>query len=159
MSFFSLLGVFISPYVLVFLADTTSHRFDDPRKPLLDILGPEYEGKLTPIWGLNNDGDQRTAWRELGPGVENAWYMMGNFASCRFFSKHLALRKQLSFHLQSVRSLIPVTNCRDQSETGGQVRNEILCTYPLGEGMKWWVLKQVMVKWRSWQGHGKTKPT
>ncbi|KAI0089793.1 FAD/NAD(P)-binding domain-containing protein [Irpex rosettiformis] len=66
--------------------------FDDPRKPLLDILGPGYEGKLTPIWGLNDDGDQRTAWRELGPEVENAWYMMGNFASCRFFSKHLALQ-------------------------------------------------------------------
>ncbi|KAI0697467.1 FAD/NAD(P)-binding domain-containing protein [Cytidiella melzeri] len=66
--------------------------FDDYRKPLLSILGPTYEKKLTPIWGLNSDGDLRTAWRELGPGVENAWYMMGNFASCRFYSKHLALQ-------------------------------------------------------------------
>lgn len=83
-------------------------RFDDPRKPLLDILGPSYEGKLTPIWGLNEDGDQRTAWRELGPEVENAWYMMGNFASCRFFSKHVALRESLFLSTTSGLMFLPL---------------------------------------------------
>ncbi|KAI0344326.1 FAD/NAD(P)-binding domain-containing protein [Trametopsis cervina] len=68
------------------------NRFDDPRKPILSILGDEYDGRLTPVWGLDGEGNTRTAWRELGPDVENAWLMMGNFAWCRFFSKHLALQ-------------------------------------------------------------------
>ncbi|KAI0344328.1 FAD/NAD(P)-binding domain-containing protein [Trametopsis cervina] len=66
--------------------------FDDPRKPLIDILGQEYDGKLTPIWGLDGEGNTRTAWREAGPGVENVWVMQGNFAWCRFYSKHMALQ-------------------------------------------------------------------
>jgi hypothetical protein len=62
--------------------------FDDYRGPIRAILGDEY--KLTPIWGLNHEGELRTAWREAG--APNVWYMMGNLAWCRFFSKHVALQ-------------------------------------------------------------------
>ena len=48
-------------------------RFDDYRGPIRAILGDEY--KLTPIWGLNHEGELRTAWRECG--APNVWYMMG----------------------------------------------------------------------------------
>lgn len=66
-------------------------RFDDARGPIRDIIGEEEGAKVTPIWGLNTEGELRSAWREIG--IPNLWYMMGNFAWCRFFSKHLALRK------------------------------------------------------------------
>ena len=74
-------------------------RFDDARGPIRDIIGEEEGAKVTPIWGLNAEGELRSAWREIG--IPNLWYMMGNFAWCRFFSKHLALRKYhfLSFFL------------------------------------------------------------
>ena len=62
----------------------------DARIPIRDIVGEEEGKKLTPIWGLNEEGEIRTAWREIG--LPNAWYMMGNLAWSRFYSKHLALR-------------------------------------------------------------------
>ncbi|PSS35577.1 hypothetical protein PHLCEN_2v1454 [Hermanssonia centrifuga] len=69
--------------------------FDDYRGPIRKILGEEVGKSLTPIWGLNDEGELRTAWREVG--VPNVWYMMGNLAWARFFSKHVALRTSASF--------------------------------------------------------------
>ncbi|KAI0074796.1 hypothetical protein K474DRAFT_1501146 [Panus rudis PR-1116 ss-1] len=64
--------------------------FGDVREPLRAILPPDVGSKLPAIWGLNSEGEIRAAWRELGtPGL---WYMMGNLAWCRFYSKHLALQ-------------------------------------------------------------------
>ncbi|KIP03530.1 hypothetical protein PHLGIDRAFT_110740 [Phlebiopsis gigantea 11061_1 CR5-6] len=62
----------------------------DARDPIRSIIGEEEGRKLTPIWGLNEEGEIRTAWREIG--LPNAWYMMGNLAWSRFYSKHLALQ-------------------------------------------------------------------
>lgn len=64
--------------------------FDDYRGPIRAILGEDPESPLTPIWGLNDEGELRTTWREVG--VPNAWYMMGNLCWSRFFSKHVALQ-------------------------------------------------------------------
>lgn len=88
-------------------------RFDDARGPIRDIIGEEEGAKVTPIWGLNAEGELRSAWREIG--IPNLWYMMGNFAWCRFFSKHLALREchflsSSFFHLWS---LINIVRCRN----------------------------------------------
>ena len=69
--------------------------FADPRGPVRDIVGPEDGEKITAIWSLNSEGELRTAWREIG--LPNMWYMMGNLAWCRFFSKHLALRTSFFF--------------------------------------------------------------
>ena len=49
--------------------------FDDYRGPIRAILKEDPEHPLTPIWGINDEGDPRTAWREVG--VPNVWYMMG----------------------------------------------------------------------------------
>ncbi|KAF8261173.1 FAD/NAD(P)-binding domain-containing protein [Lactarius quietus] len=54
--------------------------YGDCRDPLRSILGPEAGSRLKPIWGLDSEGEIC------------AWYMMGNFALCRFHSKHLALQ-------------------------------------------------------------------
>ena len=67
--------------------------YGDPRNPMRDILGPELGKKLSPVWGIDEEGEIRGVWKDLG--VENAWVMMGNFAWCRFYSKHLALRESL----------------------------------------------------------------
>ena len=83
-------------------------RYGDARDPLRGILGPEVGERLKPIWGLDSEGEICGAWRDLG--IPRAWYMIGkrrflprrknmeaeskagNFALCRFHSKHLALR-------------------------------------------------------------------
>lgn len=64
--------------------------FSDPRGPITDLVGAEEGKKIVPIWSLNAEGEIRGAWREIG--LPNFWYMMGNLAWCRFFSKHLALQ-------------------------------------------------------------------
>ena len=64
--------------------------FGDPRSVIRDIVGEEEGKKVVPIWSINVEGEVRGAWREIG--LPNVWYMMGNLAWCRFFSKHVALR-------------------------------------------------------------------
>lgn len=64
--------------------------YGDPRNPIRDIVGPEVGKKLTPVWGIDDEGELRSCWKEIG--VENLWLMMGNFAWCRFYSKRLALQ-------------------------------------------------------------------
>ncbi|KAH8091396.1 hypothetical protein BXZ70DRAFT_1041311 [Cristinia sonorae] len=64
--------------------------FGDIREPIRKICGDEVGDKVPPIWGLNEEGELSGTWRELGtPGL---WYMMGNLAWSRFFSKHVALQ-------------------------------------------------------------------
>ena len=77
-------------------------RFSDARGPIRDIIGEDEAKKVPPIWGLNEEGEIRTAWREVG--LPNVWYMMGNLAWSRFYSKHLALRECPPVHLSYVSS-------------------------------------------------------
>ena len=51
--------------------------YGDARGPMRDILGPELGKKIPPIWGLDDDGEVRTAWKEMG--IDNCWAMMGTF--------------------------------------------------------------------------------
>ncbi|KAI0809187.1 FAD/NAD(P)-binding domain-containing protein [Irpex lacteus] len=64
--------------------------YGDAREPIRDLVGEELGKKITPIWGLDDEGELRSCWKELG--VENMWLMMGNLAWCRFYSKTLALQ-------------------------------------------------------------------
>ncbi|KAI9507262.1 FAD/NAD-P-binding domain-containing protein, partial [Russula earlei] len=64
--------------------------YGDARTPLRKILGPDIGARLKPIWGLDSEGEIRSVWRDLG--VPRLWCMMGNFALCRFHSKHVALQ-------------------------------------------------------------------
>ena len=61
----------------------------------MQILGKELAASMGPLWHVREEGEFETNWRQLGsdPKVENLWYMMGNFAWCRFYSKQVALRK------------------------------------------------------------------
>lgn len=49
--------------------------YGDPRGPMRDILGPELGKKLNPVWGIDDEGEIRTAWKEAG--LKNCWLMMG----------------------------------------------------------------------------------
>lgn len=81
-----------------------------------EILGPEAGARLKPIWGLDAEGEIQGAWRDIG--LPHLWCMIGkpflflegkknydaqlnvgNFALCRFHSKHVALRTFLSDEL------------------------------------------------------------
>ncbi|KAI0032439.1 hypothetical protein K488DRAFT_49937 [Vararia minispora EC-137] len=55
-----------------------------------DIFGDAIADRLNPIWGLDGEGEIRGAWRGLG--LPRLYCMMGNFALCRFHSKHIALQ-------------------------------------------------------------------
>ncbi|RFU28443.1 hypothetical protein B7463_g7874, partial [Scytalidium lignicola] len=54
------------------------------------IFGDKVADKVKDVWGFDEDGELRTIWRQSGhPGF---WFMGGNLALCRFFSKLLALQ-------------------------------------------------------------------
>lgn len=49
--------------------------YGDPRDPIRKIVGEELGTKLAPIWGLDNEGELRSVWKENG--APNLWIMMG----------------------------------------------------------------------------------
>ncbi|KAH8092245.1 hypothetical protein BXZ70DRAFT_465945 [Cristinia sonorae] len=64
--------------------------FGDQRDAIRPIVGDAVADKMPKIWGLNDEGELNGVWRELG--TDGLWYMIGNFAWARFFSKHVALQ-------------------------------------------------------------------
>ncbi|KAJ7168902.1 hypothetical protein C8R46DRAFT_1163015 [Mycena filopes] len=62
----------------------------DARNGVRKICGDAVGDKCKPIWGLNDEGEIKGAWGDLG--VPGLWYMIGNLALCRFHSKHVALQ-------------------------------------------------------------------
>ena len=64
--------------------------YEDMRETARRRLGDEVADRCTPVWGLDEEGELRTIWRDSGhPGL---WFMGGNLHLCRFFSRYLALR-------------------------------------------------------------------
>ncbi|GFF93610.1 probable indole-3-pyruvate monooxygenase YUCCA11 [Aspergillus udagawae] len=54
------------------------------------IFGDEVADRVESVWGFNEEGEMRTIWRQSGhPGF---WYMGGNLALCRYYSRLLALQ-------------------------------------------------------------------
>lgn len=54
------------------------------------IFGDKVADKTKDVWGFDEEGEIRTLWRKSGhPGF---WYMGGNLAMCRWFSRPLALQ-------------------------------------------------------------------
>lgn len=53
-------------------------------------LGDEIASNVGPIWGVDEEGETRTAFKESG--VPNLWIMVGFLPMTRFMSKLLALR-------------------------------------------------------------------
>ena len=53
------------------------------------IFGEEVAESVESVWGLNEEGEFRTMWQRSGhPGL---WFMGGNLALCRYYSRVLAL--------------------------------------------------------------------
>jgi cation diffusion facilitator CzcD-associated flavoprotein CzcO len=54
------------------------------------IFGDEVADRVGNIWGFDDEGEMRTIWRPSGhPGF---WFMGGNLALCRYYSRLLALQ-------------------------------------------------------------------
>lgn len=54
------------------------------------IFGDEIADRVKDVWGFDEEGELRTMWRKTGhPGF---WFMGGNLALCRWYSKLLALQ-------------------------------------------------------------------
>ena len=85
-------------------------RLSDPRHTLRSIVGDELAAKAKDIWGLDEEGELKGCYADSG--LEGMWNIMGttssrrdsdladllvplqgNLALCRFYSKHIALRK------------------------------------------------------------------
>ncbi|KAG7091575.1 hypothetical protein E1B28_010597 [Marasmius oreades] len=63
--------------------------FADAADSISPIIGPEHASKLHRIWGLNEEGELHSVWRDSG--VEGVWVGIGNLAMCRYWSSVLAL--------------------------------------------------------------------
>ncbi|KAK1991009.1 FAD/NAD(P)-binding domain-containing protein [Colletotrichum falcatum] len=54
------------------------------------VFGGDVADRVGDVWGWDGEGEFRTMWRDSGhPGF---WFMGGNLALCRYFSKILALQ-------------------------------------------------------------------
>lgn len=71
---------------LVIFATGFSNTIDSVRA----TLGDKVAGKCGPIWGIDEEGEFKTAYRETG--VPNFWIMVGFLPMTRYHSKLLAMR-------------------------------------------------------------------
>ncbi|KAF8813407.1 FAD/NAD(P)-binding domain-containing protein [Phlegmacium glaucopus] len=62
----------------------------DTRHAIRKVCGDEVAEKMKPVWGLDEEGELNGCYRDLG--YQGLWYIMGNFALSRFYSKHMALQ-------------------------------------------------------------------
>jgi hypothetical protein len=54
------------------------------------IFGAELADRLKGVWGVDEEGELRSVWRDSGhPGF---WFAGGNLALCRYYSRLLALQ-------------------------------------------------------------------
>lgn len=64
--------------------------YQNMRTQCRKIFGDKIADRVTDVWGLDQEGELRTMWRKTGhPGF---WFMGGNLALCRFYSRLLALQ-------------------------------------------------------------------
>ena len=64
--------------------------YQNMRTEARGIFGDELADRVGDVWGLNEEGEFRTMWQKSGhPGF---WFMGGNLAMSRYFSRILALQ-------------------------------------------------------------------
>ncbi|OWZ61949.1 hypothetical protein AYX14_06962 [Cryptococcus neoformans] len=73
-------------YDLVVLATGFTNTIDSVR----NILGDEVANRCNPIWGVDKEGEIRSAWKDCG--VPNLWIMIGTLQNGRYHSKRVSLR-------------------------------------------------------------------
>ncbi|KAJ7596251.1 hypothetical protein C8J56DRAFT_924549 [Mycena floridula] len=78
-------GTVLSADVVIFATG-----LGDFRAEMIRILGDETMKDVSPIWGLDDDGELQGSCRDIG--VAGLWSIVGNLAACRASSKHLGLQ-------------------------------------------------------------------
>jgi len=68
--------------------------YGDAREVIESICGSQVACQLHPVWGLDQEGELHSVWRNSGH--EGLWVAMGNLAMCRFYSGMLALQIRAS---------------------------------------------------------------
>ncbi|RAH64156.1 flavin-containing monooxygenase [Aspergillus aculeatinus CBS 121060] len=64
--------------------------YQNMRTQARQIFGDAVADRVGDVWGMDAEGEMRTIWRRSGhPGL---WFMGGNLALCRYFSRTLALQ-------------------------------------------------------------------
>ncbi|OLN96200.1 putative indole-3-pyruvate monooxygenase YUCCA1 [Colletotrichum chlorophyti] len=64
--------------------------YQNMRTEARNIFGDELADRIGDVWGFDEEGEFRTMWRNSGhPGF---WFMGGNLALCRYFSRIVALQ-------------------------------------------------------------------
>ncbi|KAI1609683.1 dimethylaniline monooxygenase (N-oxide forming) [Exophiala viscosa] len=64
--------------------------YQNMRTQAREIFGAEVADRVGDIWGFDAEGEFRTIWQKTGhPGF---WFMGGNLALCRYYSRMLALQ-------------------------------------------------------------------
>ncbi|KAK6461869.1 hypothetical protein DFJ63DRAFT_323289 [Scheffersomyces coipomensis] len=79
-------GTEINDLSIVVLATGYSNMKDSSKR----FVESEVVDKLKPVWGLDEEGEIKTMWRDSGQKA--FWFMGGNLALSRYFSKLLALK-------------------------------------------------------------------
>ncbi|KKZ65760.1 hypothetical protein EMCG_08435 [[Emmonsia] crescens] len=64
--------------------------YDNMKRTARKIIGDKVAERLYPAWDLDEEGELNAMWRYSGH--PNFWYMGGNLALCRLFSRLLALQ-------------------------------------------------------------------
>ncbi|EEQ84673.1 flavin-binding monooxygenase [Blastomyces dermatitidis ER-3] len=64
--------------------------YDNMKSTARKIMGDKVADRLYPAWDLDDEGELNAIWRYSGHS--NFWYMGGNLALCRLFSRLLALQ-------------------------------------------------------------------
>lgn len=73
-------------YDLVVMATGFSNTIDSVRR----TLGEDVASRCKPIWGMDEEGELNSAWRNCG--VQGLWIMVGTLQHGRYHSKKVALR-------------------------------------------------------------------
>jgi cation diffusion facilitator CzcD-associated flavoprotein CzcO len=64
--------------------------YQNMRTQARQIFGDEVADRVNDVWGLNDEGEFRSMWQKTGhPGL---WFMGGNLAISRYYSRILALQ-------------------------------------------------------------------
>ncbi|KAF9780086.1 FAD/NAD(P)-binding domain-containing protein [Thelephora terrestris] len=64
--------------------------YGDVREKVCDLFEPEIAAKIKPVWGLDDECEMNSVWRDCG--VENLWITLGNISVARSQSIPLALQ-------------------------------------------------------------------
>ncbi|CAM9017587.1 unnamed protein product [Wickerhamomyces anomalus] len=79
-------GTILDNLDIVVMATGYSNMKETARK----VFGDDVGDRLKPIWGLDEEGEFKSIWRDSGH--ENFWFHGGNLAMARYYSKRLALQ-------------------------------------------------------------------